>query len=109
MDRILTALSRATRNKLKITVLLSVLGMSSAHAADETTDAPRKIRRPIRLMSRGEVKAAGAYREIPLADAPEAALSERASDVLQKQTGVQVNRAGRAWNTESSGLAWFES
>src|SRR5690606_33247239 len=37
---------------------------------------------------------AGNYREILLADASEAALSERASDVLQKQTGVQVNRAG---------------
>lgn len=54
----------------------------------------KKSRRPIKLVARGEIKAAGAYREIPLADAPEASLSERASDVLQKQTGVQVNRAG---------------
>ena len=54
----------------------------------------KKSRRPIRLLSRSEIRAAGNYREIPLADAPEAALSERASDVLQKQTGVQVNRAG---------------
>lgn len=55
-----------------------------------------KLRRknPIRLIARAEVKSAGNYREIPLADTPEAALSERASDVLQKQTGVQLNRAG---------------
>lgn len=54
----------------------------------------KKTRRPIRLIARGSVRAAGAYREIPLADAPEASLSERASDVLQKQSGIQVNRAG---------------
>ncbi|GAB4435732.1 MAG: hypothetical protein OHK0011_18930 [Turneriella sp.] len=53
-----------------------------------------RLRRPIRLISRAEAPSAGNYREIPLADAPEAALSERASDVLQKQTGVQVNRVG---------------
>ncbi len=59
-------------------------------------DAPvlKKSRRPIRLISRSDIRSAGNYREVPLADAPEAALSERASDVLQKQTGIQVNRAG---------------
>ncbi len=50
--------------------------------------------KPIRLISSSEARAAGSFREIPLADAAEAPLSERAADVLQKQTGVQVNRAG---------------
>lgn len=54
----------------------------------------QKVRKPIRLISASDIKAAGNYREIPLATAQEAALSERVSDVLQKQTGVQVNRAG---------------
>lgn len=55
-----------------------------------------KLRRvkPIRLISSSDARAAGSYREIPLATAAEAPLSERASDILQKQTGVQVNRAG---------------
>lgn len=57
-------------------------------------EARLKLKKPIRLLSRSEIKAAGNYREIPLAASSEAALSERASDVLQKQTGVEVNRAG---------------
>lgn len=53
-----------------------------------------KLKRPIRLIEPATASAAGNYRSIPLADASEASLSERASDILQKQTGVQVNRAG---------------
>lgn len=67
------------------------------HSPDcPNTDCHPKLRQktPIRLIARSAVKSAGNYREIPLADTPEAALSERASDVLQKQTGVQLNRAG---------------
>ncbi len=64
----------------------------------------RKIRKPIRLISRSETSAAGNYREIPLADTPEAALSERASDVLQKQTGVQLNRVGAPGTQSFLGL-----
>ncbi len=69
-----------------------------ANAATELGEggAETRLRRlkPIRLISASDARAAGSYREIPLAHAPEAALSERASDVLQKQTGVQVNRSG---------------
>jgi outer membrane cobalamin receptor len=68
-----------------------------AGATDQAQCRPpelKKLRRPIRLLARSEIKAAGNYREIPLSEAQEAPLSERASDVLQKQTGVQVNRAG---------------
>lgn len=80
-------------------LLLSLGSSIIVHAeADDKSDVAyeKKLRmkKSIRLLSRGEVKVAGNYREIPLADTPEAALSERASDVLQKQTGVQVNRAG---------------
>ncbi|HMV34421.1 MAG TPA: TonB-dependent receptor [Turneriella sp.] len=57
-------------------------------------EAQLRTRRPIRLVSEADKRAAGSYREVPLADAPEAALSERVSDVLQRQSGVQVNRAG---------------
>lgn len=64
----------------------------------------RKIRKPIRLISRPEQSAAGNYREIPLADTPEAAISERASDVLQKQTGVQLNRVGAPGTQSFLGL-----
>ena len=64
----------------------------------------RKLRKPIRLISRSETSAAGNFREIPLADTPEAALSERASDVLQKQTGVQLNRVGAPGTQSFLGL-----
>jgi len=64
----------------------------------------RKLRRPIRLVEQSEVSAAGNYRRVPLADAPEAALSERASEVLQKQTGIQVNRAGAPGTQSLLGL-----
>lgn len=77
----------------------------SAVADDPSCTVPvRKIRKPIRLISRPEQSAAGNYREIPLADTPEAAISERASDVLQKQTGVQLNRVGAPGTQSFLGL-----
>ncbi|WP_041948574.1 TonB-dependent receptor plug domain-containing protein [Turneriella parva] len=63
-------------------------------AEELRVQAKLKRIKPIRLISSSDARAAGSYREIPLATAAEAPLSERASDVLQKQTGVQVNRAG---------------
>jgi hypothetical protein len=95
-----TVLLRAPLNKrLQISSLLfAMIGQSYLHAAEsgETAEYQSKLRRtkPIRLISSPDVRAAGSYREIPLANAPESPLSERVSDILQKQTGVQVNRAG---------------
>lgn len=56
--------------------------------------AKLKTGRAVRLISQAEKRPAGSYREVPLADAPEAPLSERVSDILQRQSGVQVNRSG---------------
>ena len=108
--------SKATRGLAPIVVLLTCVlpGVLSAEAAvkdcsavadDPSCTVPvRKIRKPIRLISRPEQSAAGNYREIPLADTPEAAISERASDVLQKQTGVQLNRVGAPGTQSFLGL-----
>lgn len=99
---ILTALLRAPLNsriplRLRLVLLVVVFPWHATTPADKAENvAQDKLRRlkPIRLISASDARAAGSYREIPLANAPEAALSERASDVLQKQTGVQVNRSG---------------
>ena len=110
MARISTALSRAIRNSRRHLIAASLLVWTHVGraASDELLSCRpdeisteecripslRRAKKPIRLISRAEIKAAGNYRVIPLAEANEAALSERASDVLQKQTGIQVNRAG---------------
>lgn len=73
--------------------MFSVLFLGQAISAQDEPPALKR-RKPIRLIAGSDIKAAGNYREIPLAAAQEAPLSERVSDVLQKQTGVQVNRAG---------------
>lgn len=108
--------SRVTRGFAPIVVLLVSLlpGVLSAEAGEKDCSAAaddsscavpvRKVRKPIRLISRPEQSAAGNYREIPLADTPEAAISERASDVLQKQTGVQLNRVGAPGTQSFLGL-----
>lgn len=90
--------------------LLGVFSLTAAEndcAAGEVdckAEIRLRARKPVRLISRSEKNTAGSYREIPLADAPEAALSERASDVLQRQTGVQVNRAGAPGTQSLLGL-----
>ncbi|MFZ5627665.1 MAG: TonB-dependent receptor plug domain-containing protein [Spirochaetota bacterium] len=110
MGPISTVLSRVIRNSPPYLIAASLLSLAhvALAASDEMLSCPpgeigtekcrmlslRRAKKPIRLISRAEIKAAGNYREIPLAEANEAALSERASDVLQKQTGIQVNRAG---------------
>ncbi|MBV6493288.1 MAG: Vitamin B12 transporter BtuB [Turneriella sp.] len=72
--------------------MLVALGLLNAIYAE---DVPaKKIKTPIRLISHGENKTAGNYRVIPLEDSTDASLSDRTSDVLQRQTGVEVNRAG---------------
>jgi hypothetical protein len=90
---------RATLNKRRFTPAVFLLAVSvfPIYGADNAGgEAPKKVRRikAIRILSRSEVRAAGNFREIPLADAMEAPLSQRVTDVLQKQTGIQVNRAG---------------
>lgn len=114
---------RATWNKTLSRPAFFVLLLAAPLALSEAADLPecdpgeerstdgvcrpvknRRLRRPVRLISPADVSAAGNYREIPLAGTPEAALSERASDVLQKQSGVQVNRAGAPGTQSFLGL-----
>lgn len=67
-------------------------------------EARLKLKKPVRLLSHKEKSAAGSYRDIPLAESPEAALSIRASDVLEKQTGITVNRTGAPGTQSFLGL-----
>ena len=76
------------------TFRINALAPESAAGQDCSAATKLRTRRPIRLISAPDRRPAGSFREVPLAEAPEAALTERVSDILQRQSGVQVNRSG---------------
>lgn len=79
---------------------------SPQNPAMEKPSSPRmrRLKKPIRLIERAPIRAAGNYRTIPLATAQEVPLAERVSDILQKQTGIQLNRAGAPGSQSMLGL-----
>lgn len=91
---------RELSNNLCLLTLAPLLAVLPLAAEEQGNGKPQRLRRAVRLISPHSSATAGSYREIPLADTPEASLSERTSDILSRQSGLQVNRVG-APGTES--------